>query len=107
MVNSGNVLQALSTNSQGYASQQLSNQELLLAQLSGANVGSPGEAGSILQGQNLANQGAISTIGSQIGGAVTQGFNNGFGGSFGSSGSENIGAASTSTPDDLIGGFSD
>ena len=29
MVNSGNVLQALSTNAQGYASQQLSNQELL------------------------------------------------------------------------------
>src|ERR1700679_2974331 len=56
MVNSGNVLQALSTNAQGYASQQLTNQELLLAQLSGANVGSPGEAGSILQNQNQANQ---------------------------------------------------
>lgn len=75
MVNSGNVLQALSTNAQGYASTQLNNQELFLAQLSGANIGSPGEAGSILQGQNTANQGAASTLGSQIGGAVTSGIN--------------------------------
>jgi hypothetical protein len=56
MVNSGNVLQALSTNAQGYASTQLNNQELLLAQLSGANVGSPGTAGQILQNQNTQNQ---------------------------------------------------
>lgn len=106
MVNSGNVLNALSTNAQGYASQQLSNQELLLAQLSGANVGSPGEAGSILQGQNQSNQAALGTLGSQIGTSITNGFNSGFSG-FGASGSENSGAASTSTPDDLIGGFSD
>src|ERR1700744_2483281 len=31
MVNSGNVLNALSTNAQGYASQQLNNQERVLA----------------------------------------------------------------------------
>ena len=74
MVNSGNVLQALSTNSQGFAAQQLNNQELLLAQLSGANIGSPGEAGSILQGQNQSNQAAASTLGSQVGQAITQGF---------------------------------
>jgi hypothetical protein len=75
MVNSGNVLQALSTNSQNYAATQLNNQELLLAQLSGANVGSPGTAGQILQGQNTLNQQAAGTLGSQLGGAVTQGIN--------------------------------
>lgn len=107
MVNSGNVLQALSTNSQNYASQQLNNKELLLAQLSGANVGSPGTAGQILQGQNILNQQAAGTLGSQVGSAVTSGFNNAFGGGgfFGGSGSENSGASSTSTPDDLIGGY--
>jgi hypothetical protein len=75
MVNSGNVLQALSTNSQGYASQQLNNQELLLAQLSGANVGSPGTAGQIIAGSNATNTQAAGTLGSQIGGAVTSGIN--------------------------------
>jgi hypothetical protein len=75
MVNSGNVLNALSTNAQGYASQQLNNQELLLAQLSGANVGSPGTAGQILQGQNNLNQQAAGTLGSQVGGAITSGIN--------------------------------
>jgi hypothetical protein len=78
MVNSGNVLQALSTNSQQYASQQLNNQELLLAQLAGANVGSPGTAGQILQGQNTANQQSAGALGSQVGGAITNGFNNAF-----------------------------
>jgi hypothetical protein len=82
MVNSGNVLQALSTNSQGYAAQQLNNQELLLAQLAGANVGSPGTAGQILQGQNTANQASAGALGSQIGSAVTSGFNSGFGSSY-------------------------
>lgn len=81
MVNSGNVLSALSTNAQGYASQQLNNQELLLAQLSGANVGSPGTAGQILQGQNAANQQAAGTVGNAVGSAVTSGFNNAFGNS--------------------------
>lgn len=81
MVNSGNVLSALSTNAQGYASQQLNNQELLLAQLSGANVGSPGTAGQILQGQNTLNQQAAGTVGNAVGSAVTSGFNSGFGSS--------------------------
>jgi hypothetical protein len=106
MVNSGNVLDALSTNAQGYASTQLTNQELLFAQLSGANVGSPGEAGSILQGQNTLNQQSAGALGSQIGSAVQSGFNNGtFGSFFGASGSENSGASSSSTPDDLISGY--
>ena len=75
MVNSGNVLQALSTNSQNYAATQLNNQELLLAQLSGANVGSPGTAGQILQGQNTLNQQAAGTVGNAVGSAVTSGIN--------------------------------
>lgn len=87
MVNSGNVLQAISTNSQGYTAQQLNNQELLLAQLSGANVGSPGTAGQILQGQNTLNQQAAGVLGSQVGSAVSSGFNSAFGGSY-SSGSD-------------------
>jgi hypothetical protein len=110
MVNSGNVLSALSNNAQGYASTQLTNQELLLAQLSGANVGSPGEAGSILQGQNQINQQNAGALGNQLGNAVSTGLNNGFSSGFfgsGTSGSENAGASSTSTPDDLIGGFTD
>lgn len=75
LINSGNVLTALQNNSQSYAATQLNNQELLLAQLAGANVGSPGEAGSILQGQNLQNQQSAGALGSQVGGAVTQGIN--------------------------------
>lgn len=75
MVNSGNVLQALSTNSQGYAATQLQNQELLLAQLAGANIGSPGTAGQILQGQNTLNQQAAGTVGNAVGSAVTSGIN--------------------------------
>lgn len=83
MVNSGNVLSALSNNAQGYASTQLTNQELLLAQLSGANVGSPGEAGSILQGQNEINQQNAGALGSQVGNAInglSNSFNSGYSG---------------------------
>lgn len=107
MVNSGNVLQALSTNSQSYAASQLNNQELLLAQLSGANVGSPGTAGQILQGQNQTNQQNAGTLGSQIGGAVSQQVSNGgFSNAWNAfnagsnSGSENFGS-----PSDLISGY--
>jgi hypothetical protein len=109
MVNSGNVLQALSTNAQGYASTQLNNQELLLAQLSGANVGSPGTAGQILQNQNTQNQQAAGTVGNAVTSGINQGvssggFSNAWN-AFGGSGSENSGASSTSTPDDLISGY--
>lgn len=80
-LNSGNRATALEKYGQDYASTQLQNQELLLAQLSGANVGSPSAAGSILQSQNAANQSAAGTVASQIGnavsGAVTSGFNTG------------------------------
>jgi hypothetical protein len=97
MVNSGNVLNALSTNAQGYASQQLNNQELLLAQLSGANVGSPGTAGQILQGQNALNQQAAGTVGNAVGGAINTGLNNAFGNaSYNSTSSSNPFATDTS-----------
>lgn len=107
MVNSGNVLNALSTNAQGYAATQLNNQELLLAQLSGANVGSPGTAGQILQGQNQANQQAAGTLGNAVGGAITQGFNSGaitnpFGGG-GTNGTYAPGETSTSVNADNSG----
>jgi len=110
MVNSGNVLNALSTNAQGYAATQLNNQELLLAQLSGANVGSPGTAGQILQNQNTQNQQAAGVVGNQIGSSISTGFNNvnnngGFNFGVSNSGSENPGASSSSTPDDLESGF--
>jgi hypothetical protein len=82
MLNSGNVLSSLQTYGQNYAQSQLTNQELLLAQLAGANVGSPGTAGQIMAGQQAANQQAASALGNQIGGAVGQGV----GGLFGSSG---------------------
>jgi len=109
MVNSGNVLNALSTNAQGYASTQLNNQELLLAQLSGANVGSPGTAGQILQGQNQTNQQNLGAGVSALTNGISQGVSSGgfqsAWNSFGASGSENSGASSTSTPDDLISGY--
>jgi len=73
MLNSGNVLSALTTQAGNQASTQYYNQAELLAQLAGANIGSPGTAGQILQGQNVSNQQAASALGNQIGGAVTQG----------------------------------
>jgi len=76
MLNSGNVLSALTTQAGNQASTQYYNQAELLAQLAGANIGSPGTAGQILQGQNVSNQQAASALGNQIGGAVTTGLNN-------------------------------
>lgn len=109
MVNSGNVLSALSTNAQGYAATQLNNQELLLSQLSGANVGSPGTAGQILQGQNQTNQANLGAGVSSLTQGLQQGISSGgfsnAWNAFGASGSENSGASSTSTPDDLISGY--
>lgn len=73
MLNSGNVLSALTTQAGNQASTQYYNQAELLAQLAGANIGSPGTAGQILQGQNLANQQAGGTLGNAVGSAVSQG----------------------------------
>lgn len=81
MLNSGNTLAALQDRGQSYASTALNNKELLLAQLAGANVGSPGTAGQILANQaNVQNQGAAA-IGQTVGNAVSSGVNSYFGGS--------------------------
>lgn len=85
MLNSGNVLTSLQQYGSNYAQNQLQNQELLLAQLAGANVGSPGTAGQILQNQNQQNQASASALGNAVGGAVNQGIQ-GIGGYFGGSG---------------------
>ena len=75
MLNSGNVLTSLQQYGSNYAQNQLQNQELLLAQLAGANVGSPGTAGQILNSANQSNQQSASALGNVVGGAVTQGVN--------------------------------
>lgn len=110
MVNSGNVLSALSTNAQGYAATQLNNQELLLAQLSGANVGSPGTAGQILQNQNQQNQQAAGTLGNAVTSGINQGINSGgfsnAWNSFSNGGMSNdTGSSSFGDPSDLISGY--
>lgn len=73
-----------------------------------AGSSSPATAGGILANLGVANQSSGSNIASGLGGLAS-----GIGGlasslsfgSGGSSGSENAGAASTSTPDDLISGY--
>lgn len=84
MLNSGNVLSALTTQAGNQASTQYYNQAELLAQLAGANVGSPGTAGQITQGQNVLNQQGISTIAGSVGNAVNSGVNSYFNSSGGS-----------------------
>jgi hypothetical protein len=84
MLNSGNVLSALQTYGQNYEQSQLTNQELLLAQLAGANIGSPGTAGQILQSQNSLNQSSASALGSAVGNATSSGLSSYFGGSYSS-----------------------
>lgn len=84
-LNSGNRLTALQQEGQNFASTSLQNKELFLAQLAGANVGSPGEAGSILQQQNMANQQAGGVLGNALGQGVSNlisGFNTGSGGGY-------------------------
>ena len=85
-LNSGNRLTALQQQGMDFANTQLTNKELFLAQLAGANVGSPGTAGQILQGQNMANQQAAGVLGNAIGQGVSQLAQQGFNG-FNSGGS--------------------
>lgn len=85
-LNSGNRASALEKYGQDYASTQLQNKELFLAQLAGANVGSPGTAGQIMQNQNQLNQQAAGVVANQVGGAVnnlvSEAFNTGATGGF-------------------------
>lgn len=81
-LNSGNRMTALQQEGQNFASTSLQNKELFLAQLAGANVGSPGEAGSILQQQNALNQQAAGVAGNVLGqgaSSLINGFNAGSG----------------------------
>ena len=80
MLNSGNVLSALTTQAGNQASTQYYNQAELLAQLAGANIGSPGTAGQITQQQNALNQQGISTLAGGIGNTVQQGVSSYFNG---------------------------
>ena len=80
MLNSGNTFSGLNQFADQYAGQYLNNQELLLAQLAGANIGSPGTAGQILNSQNQQQQQAASALGNQIAGAVGQGIGSYFNG---------------------------
>jgi len=80
MLNSGNALSDVYQFGQNYATNYLQNQELFLAQLAGANVGSPGTAGQINQQNYVAGQQAASAVGNQVGSAVGQGIGNWLGG---------------------------
>lgn len=78
MLNSGNVLAALTTQAGNQASTGYYNQAELLAALAGANIGSPGTAGQITQQQNALNQQGISNLAGGIGNAVQGGVNSYF-----------------------------
>lgn len=77
-LNSGNRMTAAEQYGQNYATSQYNSQASLLSQLAGGNIGSPSTAGTILQGQNTANQTAAATLGNQVGSAVTAGVNSAF-----------------------------
>jgi hypothetical protein len=77
-LNSGNRMAAAEQYGQNYAQSQYTNQAMLLTQLAGGNIGNPGEAGQIMQGQNTANQQAASVFGNQVGSAVSSGVNSYF-----------------------------
>lgn len=71
LLNSGNRLTALTDYGQGQASTEYANQFSRLAQLSGANTGSPAAAGQIIQGNQDAAGKAFTAVGNQVGKAVT------------------------------------
>lgn len=70
---SGHQLAELQTYGQQMASADYSNQYNRLAQLAGANVGSPAAAGQILANQQNQNQAAASSVGNMLGGALATG----------------------------------
>ena len=76
LTNSGNQLAAISDYGQNQASTEYANQYSRLAQLSGANVGSPAAAGQIIAGQNQQQQQGATAFGSTLGNAAGQAVNN-------------------------------
>lgn len=97
LLNSGNRATALEKYGSDYASTQVSNQELLLAQLAGANIGSPATAGTIENSANTSATNAASTVGSAVTKATSTGLTNLFNGSSGST------ASSTTTGNNTYG----
>lgn len=71
MQGSGAELAALQTYGQQTASVDFANQYNRLAQLAGANIGSPAAAGQIIAGQQNQQQQASSAFGNAVGGAVS------------------------------------
>jgi len=71
MQGSGAELAALQTYGQQTAAADFSNQYDRLAQLSGANIGSPAAAGQIIAGQQNQQLQASSAFGNAVGGAVS------------------------------------
>lgn len=67
---SGNRLTALTDYGQGMASTEYQNQFARLAQLAGANSGSPAAAGQLLYGQQQQQQNALGTLTSALGKAA-------------------------------------
>ena len=73
---SGNQMAAITDYGQNQASTEYANQYSRLAQLSGANVGSPAAAGQIIAGQNQQQQQGATALGSSLGNAAGQAVNN-------------------------------
>lgn len=78
-LSSGNQMAAITDYGQNMASTEYANQYARLAQLSGANVGSPAAAGQILYGQEQQQQAgmtaALGSIGNAAGGAFSNWMN--------------------------------
>lgn len=80
LLNSGNWLAALTDYGQGLASTEYGNEYQRLAQLAGANIGSPATAGQIQYGQDQQNQQAMTAglgaLGNAAGGVFSSWMNN-------------------------------
>lgn len=90
---SGNRLAALTEYGQNFASQEYNNQYQRLAQLAGANIGSPSGAAYYANQQNQQMAGLGGLIGGKIGGWLDNGgWSSLFGGGGGDAGAMNIGS---------------
>lgn len=107
-LNSGNRMTALEDYAQGTASAEYSNQFSRLAQLAGANVGSPAAAGQIMYSGAQQQQAGASAIGNAVGNAVQQGSGYFFNGSTPANGTgTTYGGTGSVTPYNFSSGVSD
>lgn len=104
LLNSGNQLAALTEYGQGMASTEYGNEYQRLAQLSGANIGSPATAGQIQYGQDQSNQAATTAALGTVGNAAGSYFSNWMNG--GSSSTDMTGFQSSYTPNYFPAGSS-